>query len=68
MTLMRQLPSIDTQIVNSLVPVIFDAVYQNNPDAVTEVYTFKSAGTTVATVTVVYTDSTKATLSSVVRT
>jgi hypothetical protein len=37
-------------------------VTYSNPT--TEIYTFKKAGLTVATITVVYTDSTKASLSS----
>ena len=49
---------------------IFDYVSAAYPDTVTEVYTFKTggaAGTTVATVTIVYTDSTKANLSTVTK-
>lgn len=49
----------------------FDYVSVAYPDAVTEVYTFKttgSSGATVAIITIVYTDSTKASLASVTKT
>lgn len=68
MSIMRQLPSVDVQTVNNLVPVNYDAVYQTNPNSTTEVYEFKNAGITVATVTVIYTDATKNTMVSAVRT
>lgn len=47
-----------------------DAIVATYPDGVTEVYTFKRHGIngqTVAVVTVVYTDSTKALISTVTR-
>lgn len=50
---------------------IHDYVSASYPNATTETYTYKtggSGGTTVATVTVVYTDSTKSSLSSVTKT
>lgn len=49
---------------------IFDYVLVAYPSATTEEYTFKSGGsggTTVSTVTVVYTDSTKSDLSTVTK-
>lgn len=49
----------------------YDYIAATYPDAVTEVYTFKtggSGGATVGTLTVVYTDATKAVLSSVAKT
>lgn len=49
----------------------FDYIVATYPDTVTEVYTYKlggSGGTTVATITVVYSDATKATLTSVTKT
>lgn len=52
------------------VPVPYDYVAVAYPDGVTEVYTFYqggSGGTLVSTVTLVYTDSTKANLSSATR-
>lgn len=55
---------------NSLVPTTYDYIGVSYPDSTTEVYTFKiggSGGTTVSTVTVVYTDATKANLSSVTK-
>lgn len=55
----------------TLVTESFDYVSAAYPDAVTEVYTYKSGGsggTTVATVTVVYTNSTKDAVSSVTKT
>ena len=48
----------------------YDYIGVTYPDGVTEVYAFKtggSSGTTVGTLTVVYTDSTKANLSSVTK-
>ena len=48
----------------------YDYVSVAYPNATTEIYTFKtggSGGTTVATVTVVYTDSTKEDLSTVTK-
>lgn len=54
-----------------LVPEKYDYITATYPDSVTEVYTYKSGGsggTLVATVTVVYTDSTKANVSTVART
>lgn len=50
---------------------VFDCVVASYPDSVTEVYTYKTGGVggdTVVTVTVTYTDSSKNTFSSVVRT
>ncbi len=50
---------------------IYDYVAVTYPVATTEVYTFKtggSGGSTVATVTLVFTDSTKASLSTVTKT
>lgn len=49
---------------------IYDYIAVTYPDSVTEVYTFKtggSGGSTVATVTVVYTNSTKANLLTVTK-
>lgn len=49
----------------------YDYIGVTYPDGVTEVYVYKiggSSGTTVATVTMVYTDSTKASISTVTRT
>ena len=50
-----------------LVTEAFDSVYATYPDSVTEVYTYQLAASTVATVTVIYTDSTKANILSVVK-
>lgn len=57
--------------MGQLVPARFDAIAVTYPTAASEVYTYKvggTGGTTVAIVTVVYTDSGKGTLSSVART
>jgi hypothetical protein len=54
-----------------LVPSAYDYISVAYPDTVTEVYTFKtggSGGTTVATITIVYTDATKELLSTVTKT
>lgn len=61
-----------TSPVNNLLNgILFDAVSASYPDLITEVYAFKQgglAGTTVATVTVVYTDESKDLISTVVKT
>jgi len=57
-------------LVNSIVNVVYDYIGVAYPQVTTEVYSFKtggSAGTLVATVTVVYTDATKGVLSNVTR-
>lgn len=53
---------------NSIVPFKYDAIYPSYPDAVTEIYVYKNQGTTVATVTVVYLDSSKVEFLSLTRT
>lgn len=62
---------LSTKNGGTLVPEAFDYISAAYPDADTEVYTYKeggSGGTTVATVTVNYTDSTKALIANVTRT
>lgn len=57
--------------VAGLVTLPYDYIAAAYPNATTETYTFKtggSGGTTVATVTVVYTDATKENLSTVTKT
>ena len=57
-------------VSGSLVSEAFDYIGVSYPDTETETYTYKtggSGGTTVATVTVVYTTSSKDVLSSVTR-
>jgi hypothetical protein len=54
----------------TLLSVAYDYLSVAYPDGVTEVYTYKtggSGGTTVATVTMVYTDSTKASISTITK-
>ena len=56
--------------VNVIVPETYDYVAAAYPDSVTETYTYKSGGsggTTVAVVTIVYTDATKENLSTVTK-
>jgi len=53
--------------LSQLVSEKFDSIFASYPNATTEVYTYKLNGTTVATVTVLYVDATKAQLVSVVR-
>lgn len=53
---------------NALVPYEFDSIYPQYPSNTTEVYVYKKGGDTVATITVTYTDSSKVTLFSIVRT
>lgn len=54
--------------MNMLVQVKFDSIYPTYPDTVTEIYTYKQSGSTVAVVTVIYTDASKNNLVSVIRT
>ena len=51
----------------SLVPFAFDAIEAAYPSSTTETYTYKRGGSTVATVTVTYTNSSKEVLASVAR-
>jgi hypothetical protein len=53
---------------NTLVPYEFDAIYPSTPDEITEQYIYKKNGATVATVTITYSDSSKTSLVSIVRT
>lgn len=73
------LTSIDNKIINGgdgaevivenfLITERFDTILASYPTAVEEVYVYKNAGITVATVTVDYTDASKNYLVSVVRT
>lgn len=68
---MQYTPGLNTSSSSSgLVLPAYDYVSVAYPDAVTEVYTFKSGGSlgsTVATVTIVYTASDKASLSTVTK-
>lgn len=54
--------------MNSLVPHQFDSIYPDYSNPTTEIYTYKKGIATVATVTVTYSDSSKNTLVSIVRT
>jgi len=57
-------------VLNSLIPSAYDYIEASYPDAVTEIYIFKtggSGGTTVSTLTLVYTDSTKENFSSLTK-
>lgn len=53
--------------LNQLVPEAYDSIIATYPTTSSEVYTYKLLAVTIATVTVTYTDSTKQTLTSVVR-
>jgi hypothetical protein len=57
----------DASLGASMVTERHDRIDVSYPSGAAEVYTYKLAGVTVATVTVTYTDSTKANLSSVVK-
>lgn len=66
-------PGLNTNVIenNALVPFAFDYISANYAGATADVYTYKSGGsggTTVATVTVNWTDATKTVLSTVIRT
>ena len=64
--------SLPIEITNTLVTTPFDYIGATYPNTSTEVYTYKtggSGGTTVATITVVYSDAvTKAIITSVTKT
>ena len=60
--------STNTTINNAIVPYKFDSIFPTYPNATTEIYQYKNAGATVATVTVIYSDSTKNFINSIVRT
>ena len=63
--------TINTKETTGLLPIVFDYISANYAGATSDVYTYKtggSSGTTVATITVVWTDSTKTVLSTVTRT
>ena len=60
----------DISVAGSLITTDYDYIAVTYPVGTTEVYTFKtggSGGTTVATVTIVYTDATKTVLSTVTK-
>ena len=62
---------LNVSLINTLVTVAYDYIWATYPTTSSEVYTFKTGwswGTTVATITVTYTDSTKEVLSSVAKT
>lgn len=50
-----------------LVPAQFDTIEASYPTATTDVFVYKAVGLTVATVTITYTDATKDTIQTVVR-
>jgi hypothetical protein len=60
--------ALHVKVAGGIVGVNYDQIIATYPNPVTEVYTYQLAAVTVATVTVVYTDSTKANLSTVTRT
>ena len=45
----------------------FDSVYPSYPDTITEIYVYKFNSITIATVTIIYVDSTKERITSIVR-
>ena len=53
---------------NSLIPVSYDNIAVNLSGATADVYTYKVGAGTVATLTINYSDATKVTISSIVRT
>lgn len=63
--------TVNVKETTGLVPFVFDYISANYGGATSDVYTYKtggSGGTTVATITVAWTDATKAVLVSVTRT
>lgn len=64
---LNRLPTSAVQI-NTLVPVQYDSIYPSYPNLTTEIYQYKFQGSTVATVTIIFTNATKDKILSVVRT
>lgn len=63
--------AVNVKVLTGLIPESYDYVAVTYPTSTTEQYVFKtggSGGTTLATVVLTYTDSTKANLSSVAKT
>lgn len=63
--------SLKVLLTSGLVQVSFNAIVKTNPNPTTELFTYKSggiSGTTVATITIVYTDSGKSDISTVLYT
>jgi len=61
----------NTKETTGLLPIVFDYISADYSGASTDVYTYKSGGaggSTVATITVVWTSSSKLVLSTVIRT
>ena len=61
----------DITIAGNMIDVDYDYIAATYPLATTEVYTYKTGGatgTTVATITVVYTDATKDNISTITKT
>lgn len=70
---MNYSPGLNSSVTenNALVPFAFDYIAADYSGGTTDVYTYKSGGsggTTVAVITITYTDGTKNVLSTVVRT
>ena len=59
--------SLRTTLAGGLAPAQYDTIEATYPTASTEVYTYKLATVTQATITVTYTDATKLVLTSVTR-
>jgi hypothetical protein len=62
------LTAVRVLLTGGMAPDAYDEIQATYPTSASEVYTYKLNTTTVATVTVTYTDSTKEVLTSVVRT
>lgn len=63
--------TLKTQLISNFTPALYDSVQVTYTSATIETYTFFTgglAGTLVGTLTLTYTDSTKANLSTAVRT
>jgi len=54
-------------LMDGIINFLWDYVEVSYPNTTTETYTFKSSGTTTGVLNVVYTDSSKANLSTVTR-
>lgn len=60
--------ALHVRMSGAIVAVNYDQILATYPDPITEIYTYKLSSVTVATVTVLYTDSSKANLASVTKT
>ena len=61
-------PAVRVTTIGGFAPASYDEISVTYPTSTTEVYAYKLASVTQVTVTITYSDSTKANITSVVRT